>query len=382
MLNIEVRGIGFPNKGAELMLAAICHKLKRSGIKARIVLPPSTAPYEQRALYQAHQLAEFKKFGLNVGAIFRVVPTAIRRHLGIVLKSEIDVILDASGFAYGDQWGAVKVRQRFNAYMRGFKNGKSSRRLILMPQALGPFSDEAIKREMAKILQAADLVFARDPESLEHVEGIKNCSGNVFQAPDFTNLIQPVYSQTIDMKDKRVCFIPNAKMMEMKQDEGHYLSFMAQLLRQAHEADLKPFVLVHEGRKDSQLAEDIITEAGCDVPVIKPDTATDVKALIGMSKLVVSSRFHGLVSALSQNVPVMATGWSHKYRQLLSDYGIEDLLFDEKKDLGVAKEKMLLLGDGGEEYRRIKTLIAEYAGHEKQKSEAMWQRIFSVMENK
>ena len=116
------------------------------------------------------------------------------------------------------------------------------------------------------------------------------------------------------------------------------------------------------------------------MPIVQPPTAAQVKQAIGVSKLVVSSRFHGLVSALSQKIPVIATGWSHKYQALLQDYGMEDCIFDETKDVEKAKSKMLLMLDSQQEYDNVVTAISRYSDIEKSKTEDMWQHVFNVLD--
>jgi colanic acid/amylovoran biosynthesis protein len=43
---------------------------------------------------------------------------------------------------------------------------------------------------------------------------------------------------------------------------------------------------------------------------------------------VVSSRFHGLVAALANGVPVLSVGWADKYRSLLEGFGVVDAAVD------------------------------------------------------
>ena len=53
-----------------------------------------------------------------------------------------------------------------------------------------------------------------------------------------------------------------------------------------------------------------------------------LKALISTAYLCVTSRFHGVASALNSCVPCLATSWSHKYEELFRDYGMTDCVLD------------------------------------------------------
>ena len=52
--------------------------------------------------------------------------------------------------------------------------------------------------------------------------------------------------------------------------------------------------------------------------------ALEVKGLISSAYIVVTSRFHGLASALNSCVPSLATSWSHKYQELFKEYNQSD----------------------------------------------------------
>lgn len=56
--------------------------------------------------------------------------------------------------------------------------------------------------------------------------------------------------------------------------------------------------------------------------------ALEVKGLIANSYMVISSRFHGVASALNSAVPCLATSWSHKYEMRFKDFGQENCVLD------------------------------------------------------
>jgi colanic acid/amylovoran biosynthesis protein len=63
------------------------------------------------------------------------------------------------------------------------------------------------------------------------------------------------------------------------------------------------------------------------VPVLTSDSPLILKGYLAQACLAISSRFHALVAALSQGVPAIAVGWSHKYNLLLQDYGCPEMLY-------------------------------------------------------
>lgn len=88
------------------------------------------------------------------------------------------------------------------------------------------------------------------------------------------------------------------------------------------------YLLNHEGKNDEYFAlqcKDALCE---DIEVVTGLNALEVKGLIGSSYMCITSRFHGLASALNSCVPTLATSWSHKYGELYKDYGLEGMVLD------------------------------------------------------
>jgi polysaccharide pyruvyl transferase WcaK-like protein len=53
----------------------------------------------------------------------------------------------------------------------------------------------------------------------------------------------------------------------------------------------------------------------------------ELRYLIGLCDLFVASRFHAMVSSLAMEVPTLVIGWSHKYKEVLEMFGLEEWAF-------------------------------------------------------
>jgi colanic acid/amylovoran biosynthesis protein len=366
---IEIKGIGIPNKGAELMLVAIMQAFESAGLKASFVSDVYT-PYEARARYGLYQKGVLKFRGVDFSFLFRMIPAVLRRRYGVVINNEIDVVLDASGFAYGEQWGVDKLMERLSREIVKLK--QQGKKIILLPQAFGPFPSRKFKKEMAVVLDNADAIYARDRVSKSCLDGIKAGKARLF--PDFTNLVK--VGETGVTRD--VCVIPNHKMISMGA-EKNYQEMLVRLVGDLLKSGRTVSVLLHEGKKDKDIADFIVDTYKGQVELLQSDDPLEIKALIGSFSIVVSSRFHGLVSALSQNIPAVATGWSHKYRELMLDYGVESLMVSDGGGYDALWSRVeLLLGASELEAHRRK--IANSSEELKSQSMAMWKDVFSFLE--
>jgi polysaccharide pyruvyl transferase WcaK-like protein len=131
-------------------------------------------------------------------------------------------------------------------------------------------------------------------------------------------------------------------------------------------------ILNHEGIPDRNICEHLSKDCG-GVPVVSHWNPVYIKTVIGCCKLLVSSRFHGCVSALSQGVPVLATSWNHKYEMLLKDYGVGANLIDLNSDeIDVAMIQQALLPSTHER-------ILSESHSLKLQSKEMWEQVFEFL---
>lgn len=381
MLTVEVKGISFANKGAELMLHAIQAQFAERGIAARFVVEPH-GPYQRRIGYGLWQKTRYVRKQINWLAPFNLLPKSIRTMFGMVTEKEIDVVLDASGFSYGDQWNPAVARDRLGSTIAKLR--KNNVPVILLPQALGPFEKASSQKVFKPILQRASLVFARDENSLAYCRQLLGVNAesqpkHLHKCPDFTNLIKGIECDLFDADEHEVCFIPNAQMLAKRNDSGQYLEFMVAAVKATLAAGKKPFLLIHEAEADRALATEINKQLEQSIPVLDPGHALKIKWVIGQSQLVVSSRFHGLVSALSQGIPVLATGWSHKYQELLGDYNCANQLFDVNAQKAEALASLENLLQDQNAYEKLQETIVGAGEWQRQAATEMWNQVMTLL---
>lgn len=375
----EIRKVGFINKGAELMLLAAVEQLSARCPDLKLVMKAgrnnSHEPYLSRAKLGLFQKPWAWKGEYQLGDLFKYMPEKYRDMFGIVLDKELDIVLDGSGFSYSDQWGVKAIKELVRSAERWKKNGT---KLIMLPQAFGPFGDE-LKPYAKRFIELADIVYVRDEVSLKHMREIAGDIEKIKLSPDFTNLVEPSRSGLEDSLRGKISIVPNYRMVDKGENssESSYLKFMVASVKHLFASGEQPYLLVHEGEKDLMLAKQIQSQ----IPGIEIITESDplkIKSIIGVSKALVGSRFHSLVSALSMGVPVLATGWSHKYEMLLADYGIEGSLLDVHADENTLKSKLELIVNKVE-YDRTKETIVAKSNVIKQNVTLMWNEIESFI---
>ncbi len=376
---IEVRKAGFVNKGAELMLLSVLDRVRRKLPDADLVMAPDlkTAPYGKRAVLGLYQKIWFQRYRIQWGFLGRLIPRGMREFFGLVLDSEVNAVLDASGFSYSDQVGLSSILATAKAVKRWKKRGT---KVILLPQAFGPFENRRIRDSMKQIAENADLIFVRDKISYDYLTGIDGEKDHIRIAPDFTCLLDGKVPEWFDANTHRFCIIPNYRMLEKTSagDSAGYMLFLGKCCRYLQERGEKPFFLIHEGRKDLAIAKAINDDLGVDIPVISEDDPLVIKGILGECYGVIGSRYHGLVSSLSQGIPALAVGWSHKYEMLFGDYRFADGLLKVTASDGEIESAIDRLIDR-QSHDALSAGLLEEAQKQKVLTNKMWESVFSVL---
>lgn len=361
------------------MLIAVLEQLEKEYGEFDITLPPGRlSPYKSRARLGAWQKLSFRRGALDLTGVFARFPSSVRNLLkryGIVTEADIDVVLNASGFAYGDQWGLDEIRNTTKEVLRFKRRGKP---YIFLPQALGSFERQEIKEQATKMLSQASLVCARDDISYAASQAL-TIDGNLQKFPDFTCLVGENTAQRFG--SNTLCIIPNNKVVsafnhqEAHSERGQYIKFYQAVASFFIQQGWDIKLLNHEGKEDLQLCHEIASDLErCEI--IDGLDALAIKGFIGGCQAVVSSRFHGCVSALSQGIPCLATSWSHKYEMLYQEYGLSGNVIDFKAhDTKIT----VVLTDFLASLETQQKSTLKKADEVKKKTQLMWQQVFKVI---
>lgn len=378
---IEIRKAGFKNKGAELMLHAVVQKVRERYPDAKLTMPPTMGgaddTFEKMQALRLYPKAWLWRKGVEFGEFAKFLPNKLLKPYGIILNRDVDVVLDAAGFSYSDQWGVGSSRELAKSSSKWRSNGT---KLILLPQAMGPFNRKGIDQYVRKWSANADLIFPREPDSYSYLTELVGEQKKIKMYPDFTNLVKGTIPERYDSTDKKVAIIPNYRMVDKtsRADSEAYLPFLIRSAKYLVEKGAKPFVLVHEGANDQMLAEKVSDAVG-GIPIVKETDPLHIKGILGTCDATVGSRFHGLVSALSQGVPSLATGWSHKYQRLFEDYQFSEGVVSVTDPDDVLHKKLdLIIGDGAS--NEIRGQLQQKSMELKELSKEMWDRVFAVID--
>ena len=362
-----------------MMLIAATRAI-RSALPGAIVAvaPDSTHPFQLRAEQGLWHRAELTIAGRNLGSAIAVVPRRLRLRYGFVTESEIDIVIDAAGFAYSEHWGPAAILDLARRFVSWRAKGK---KLILLPQAFGPFRPGRLQDAVKRIIESAHLVFARDQVSYGHLVEIAGEHPSIRQAPDFTNLLSGTDPGALaPCFEKPVAIIPNYRMIEKTSttESAAYVDGMLHCAVQLKEKGMDPFLLIHEGRRDRELGDEINRRLAKPLTLLWPDDPLVAKGIIQRCTGVIASRYHALVSALSLGVPALGTCWSHKYSELFNDYNCSECLMHTLRSRGELDRAVALISSDSKR-SELKTMLTRRSEVLKRDASLMWRQVFDVI---
>jgi polysaccharide pyruvyl transferase WcaK-like protein len=411
---IHIRGGGFRNKGAELMLVATAAAAREKLSDPVVAVNYQLGTIAQRrhldlsdlfwvehhdkkiikSLYNRMATLNRKRGLVSEDAVASLLQPGdwtdstlertlkrlrlvnVSRGTNTILGNEVNILLDISGYAYGDAWGPRNAEIAATYYAEIRRQGG---KVVLLPQQLGPFDRKEVRDAFRRMADSCDVIYARDPESMSEASKVLQGHNQLRMAPDFTVLQEGALDHGYQVEG-HACIVPNYRMLEGSNADvaEEYPRFLERCILHLRENSIPSVVVVHEqDERDNKLAHDVANRTGVDV--ISESDPLKLKGLIGSCYLMVGSRFHGLVSALSQNVPAVGTGWSHKYQMLFKDYDQADALLSVDSDQDRIAECLApRLNPESHETERARLQV--HSERHKTLAKAMWTEIWGLVD--
>jgi colanic acid/amylovoran biosynthesis protein len=349
---IMITGIWFPNKGGDLMLHALLQHLKTKFPHSLPICGFPVKPHE-RTWFENHSILDFNS------------------------REEIDIVLDASGFCFGDQWSDDSVRTAVNHRLSKMN---PQTKLILLPQALGPFRQKNIRENCLRLFRQAAMICSRDQISFEYINDIFSEVSSRYLFPDFTNTVKGISPKNYKiMINNAVAIIPNEKMLtkRSKTEGEHYLQIMIHLVKRFRSMMIPHYFLCHQ-ENDISIVRSLESSLGA-LPLVQEQCSLRIKGILGISRFIFSSRYHGLINGFNQGIPCIGTSWSHKYKELFKDFKCTQFLLEDLLDI----EKLDLLLDillDPVQKQNLQEKIRHCASEITEKTHSMWDMIDKIID--
>jgi polysaccharide pyruvyl transferase WcaK-like protein len=249
------------------------------------------------------------------------------------------VVVDVAGISFADGRGIPIVV--YNTLMTGVGM------LLGVPtvkaaQALGPF-DNYVNRLLAKrVLPGLAMVCARGAATRRHLDslGVTNVvdvSDLAFSLDEASQMPEEVQSQLSLISGEYITVMPSSVVKGIyEKTHRNYVDAVENLVRGLRkETGLSVVIVPHsyrvghgEGRmNDGPVCRAVSERFTDDSGVVGIDTdltAGELRHIVAQGSVLVTSRFHAMISGLATATPTVVVGWSHKYREVLSDFGLED----------------------------------------------------------
>lgn len=371
MTDVALVGATFyGNRGAEAMLATTIALLRRRRPDLRFNVY-SYYPAKDRALVAdervrvfsatpAHLVAALLPLallyaGLGIPGVRRLrrwLPQSIRA----LANSKVLICLAGVSFIDGrEKYLPFNIATILPAMLVGVP-------VVKFAQAVGPFDDRLNRLAAQLFLTRCARVFSRGPVTQSHLEA--RFGGSFFgRANDVAFLFEPAYALSprvpaLDAIMRRVeasrqagvpivGICPSVVVARRRAARGSdYAREIADVAASLARAGKGVVLFANATRGDdpdkthnndlpllAAIRDALPADVRPAVTVVDHGVnAADVHRIIAGCDVIVTSRFHAMIGALACTTPVLVLGWSHKYREVMALFELEECVFDDAID--------------------------------------------------
>jgi polysaccharide pyruvyl transferase WcaK-like protein len=324
LVNVGLRGYDRRNYGSHLMALAVQNRFAPStvAVPMRSMLVREHELPPQSAIWLWSEIGGTPLLHRSSAPVFSATSKwALGPHGAVPIGGVVDI----SGYIYGDPFGIRSVRRLDDWAKRWSAQGLP---LVLLSQSIGPFVRDQDQEEMRRALRHVRLVVARDDHSEDTVREI-GTSCEIRRAPDLA--IESVRtiadrSSSLDPVQRPIrpyaLVLPNRQVLrKLAVTEEDYVRVLERAATRAAADGLEVLVAAHAQGTDEPLCASVAAKIR-GARVLEVRSAAAMVEVVRDARIVISSRYHGLVAAFANGVPAVAVGWASKYDDLLAEFEV------------------------------------------------------------
>jgi colanic acid/amylovoran biosynthesis protein len=274
--------------------------------------------------------------------------------------AESDMVLDIGGITFSDgreKYLPFNILSIWPAMMLGVP-------VVKMAQAVGPFKDPLNRFFAGLFLFRCGHIFARGEKTTEFLQQFNFPKDKFDTVADIAFLYQPEYSlsnenvsrvdalishlQSVRKQGKKIIvFSPSILVESESQKKGldyagrfleviktlgykdfHYL-YMPNATREGsdkvHNNDLLTIARMKTAWEVAQVQDQLLA----DIEWVDYDINSDsIRRIIAQAEVLVTSRYHAMISGLALEIPTVVIGWGHKYKETMAYFELENYSLD------------------------------------------------------
>lgn len=322
-----ITGAQFKNKGAQSMLFVTINEIRKR-FKDSIIW---YLPVDESSTY-SEKLMDMYNFyflldGHNLNSqLFQIV-------------TGLSAIIDISGYAlssyWNNEWYINNLRISYNYKIP----------MYLMPQSFGPFEFNKDKnKELSYLLKYMEKIYTREETSYKYLTK-KYKLQNIFKSKDLVLQndsvdIKNIYTKPknkiqIDLGNKiNIAIIPNIRLSEFSSSD-YVLNMFEIIIENILSTGVWVYIIAHSD--DYDLCKKIKNKKyKNNNKVVLMDKELDCLEFVDVLKnfkYIIAARYHSIVHAYKQGIPVFIIGWEEKYYELAKLFEQLQYLIDIRNEI-------------------------------------------------
>ncbi len=247
-----------------------------------------------------------------------------------------DIVVDLYGICFSDKLSPQKfnyLRMFITAYtFRTLTTAKLFRRKTVKNTcSFGPMKNKLNQKSAAFACNHLfDVVSAREEKSRDALINDANVKKDIFLSPDIANMMT-ISNDTI-FDEYKIGISTSHQIIRQWKGKTGYVECIVNLCRHISQTLGTSIILIpNEVQQLSDMnditvskeIQDKLKNEGIHVDIIDSAhmSSKEQKTIIASCEVIVASRYHSCVAALSSGVPTLVVGWHYKYEELLHWYG-------------------------------------------------------------